>query len=319
MGKIGTYKIYWSLELLEGSCELNLANKVQENMIALSSELESGPTYFFYMMKEIISSTEDAVLSMIDRVKHMKMSTFDGEDVSQVTGQLRMAIKRLEVLNKIPAEIEKHVITVLQTSSVSKFNNFFAQLEMNLRQIPTFNLKINKILSMADSLYREYLQIGDWTSAKFTTPANAFVANDNDNGMICKNCGKSHPGEPCSRTYWKFIPPKPEENEERTNNNRIWFWCAKCRRWNVTHKTSQHVKRERTPKTGSNLPPSTTSTPAPTLASSLPIPAVQSNTLMTPSINPGTPTVISANVAQYDATLLSNRRRSFFREQFEQK
>ena len=62
----------WSLELLEGSCELNLANKVQENMIALSSELESGPTYFFYMMKEIISSTEDAVLSMIDRVKHIK-------------------------------------------------------------------------------------------------------------------------------------------------------------------------------------------------------------------------------------------------------
>ena len=43
---------------------------------------------------------------------------------------------------------------------------------------------------------------------------------------------------------------------------------------------------------------------------------------MPPSINPDAltiPTVISTNVAQYDATLLSNRRRSFFREQFEQK
>ena len=78
------------------------------------------------MMKEIISSSEDAVLSMIVRLKNMKLSSFKEENVSTASGQLRMALKRLQVLNKVPVEVNKHVLTVLQTSSVSKFNLYFA-------------------------------------------------------------------------------------------------------------------------------------------------------------------------------------------------
>ena len=103
----------WSLELFESSCDLALTNKVSENMISLSKELESIPIFFYFMMKEIILSSEDAVLAMIDRLKTMKLSIFKGEDVSKVTGQLRMAIFRLKVLNKVSIEINKHILAVL--------------------------------------------------------------------------------------------------------------------------------------------------------------------------------------------------------------
>ena len=103
----------WSLELYESSCDLALTNKVSENMISLSKELGSIPIFFYFMMKEIILSSEDAVLAMIDRLKTMKLSVFKGEDVSKVTGQLRMAIFRLKVLNKVSIEINKHILAVL--------------------------------------------------------------------------------------------------------------------------------------------------------------------------------------------------------------
>ena len=61
-------KSWLELRNLESSCETDLANKVQEDMIGLSNEVESGPIFFFYLMREIVSFTEDAVTTMIDRV-----------------------------------------------------------------------------------------------------------------------------------------------------------------------------------------------------------------------------------------------------------
>jgi hypothetical protein len=47
--------------------------------------------------------------------------------------------------------------------------------------------------------------------------------------------------------------PKQEENEERIINGKKWYYCTNCRtgrRWNKTHKTSQHKKGVGKSKTG---------------------------------------------------------------------
>ena len=51
---------------------------------------------------------------MIDKVKTMKLLAFDGDNVSKATGQFRMAIKRIEVLNKVPIELNEHILTMLR-------------------------------------------------------------------------------------------------------------------------------------------------------------------------------------------------------------
>ena len=81
----------WTLELLENSCDRNLADKIQEDLVNVDSSLECGPMFFYLMMKFIISSTEDAVTAMIEKIKTMKVSDFKGEDITLVTGQLKMA------------------------------------------------------------------------------------------------------------------------------------------------------------------------------------------------------------------------------------
>ena len=295
----------WSLELIQSSCELGLKNKVQEKMIKLPHELESGPMFFYLMMREIISSTEASTLSMVNRIKTMKLSSFKGENVSVATGQLSMALRRLQVLDKVPVEIRKHILKGLQTSSVTAFNSYFSLLETNLDQIPNFTLTNDEILDKADGLYRELLEIGEWTSAKFTTPANAFVSEDSSKEPKCARCGKHHPGQPCSVVHWKFVPPSANDNDEKSIKGKTWYWCGKCRRWNPTHKTHQHVKRESTgPTANENLrkAPQTvapgTVTPSTTSSSTEPTVAV------------------SANIAQYDTSILNNCRRSFFRNQF---
>ena len=132
------------------------------------------------MMQEIISSTKDAVTSIIERIQHMKLTTFKGENVSVATGdKLCMAILWLDILGKVPVDINKNVLDIFQTSSVSKFTLFFHQLQINLKQIPSFNLATFKILSMADATYCEYLDIGIWSLTKSTTgDTGAFMSKD---------------------------------------------------------------------------------------------------------------------------------------------
>ena len=74
-----------------------------------------------------------------------------GKNVPKVTGQIKLAIKRLEILDKVPADIERIVLDVLQTTSVPEFNGFFKQLHTNLKQLPNFILSTSKVLAMANS------------------------------------------------------------------------------------------------------------------------------------------------------------------------
>ena len=82
---------------------------------------------------------------------------------------------------------------------------------------------------------------------------------------VCWNCGEedSHTARECTKPWtnykykpsdwdkknsagkkhWSKIPPKEGATEERVVNGVKHYWCAKCRRWNKTHKTSQHVKK----------------------------------------------------------------------------
>ena len=76
----------WTLELLEGSCELELSDKVQEDLMTVGTAIESVLVFFFFAMKQIVSSTEDAIASMVTTIKTMKLSSFNGENVSKATG-----------------------------------------------------------------------------------------------------------------------------------------------------------------------------------------------------------------------------------------
>ena len=254
------------------------------------------------MMRQIISSSEDSITTMIERVKTMKLGKFDGEDVSKATGQMRMAIKRLTILNKVPVEIKRNVLEVLQTSTVPKFNLFFSQLQINLKQLVNLDIDVEDILSMADTQYKELLELGHWTSAKHNKATDAFVANgENDNDKICGRCGKKHPGQSCSLPHWKVIPPK-DGVDEKLVKNRKWFWCSRCNRWNTTHTTTQHKSKTKPPEDNpsENEPPTTPG-------------ILKDASSLKAETEVSSP---AANFVQYDLSSLQSARRTAFKNCF---
>ena len=82
-------------------------------------------------MRRITSSAKDAITTMINRVKDKRLADFEEEDVTKATGQIKMEIKRLGILNKVPNDIEKSIHDILQNSWVSDYTLFFSQLQIN--------------------------------------------------------------------------------------------------------------------------------------------------------------------------------------------
>lgn len=71
--------------------------------------------YFYVTMHRNIFSTEDTMVAMNAKIKNMRLAYFDGKYITKVTCQLKMAmaIKRLEVLIKLPEALKKNVISIL--------------------------------------------------------------------------------------------------------------------------------------------------------------------------------------------------------------
>ena len=56
----------WTLELLENSCDQNLADKIQQDLLDVELSLECGLMLLYLTTRRIISSTEDAVVAMTE-------------------------------------------------------------------------------------------------------------------------------------------------------------------------------------------------------------------------------------------------------------
>ena len=73
-------------------------------------------------MLEVTSSTTDTVRAMEHCDISLRISSFEGENVSTVVSQLRTDISRLTFLNKLPRDIVPELLEMFQSSSVPFFN-----------------------------------------------------------------------------------------------------------------------------------------------------------------------------------------------------
>eukprot|EP00978_Attheya_sp_CCMP212_P043719 scaffold290017_cov50-Attheya_sp.AAC.3 len=116
--------LVWSTELLFNSTETSLQTKIGEEFDKLPDNHKGGVVYFKIMMEQIVSSTEDAVQLMLNTLRTMKLTKFQGENVYTAVSQVRGATNRLKSLSvsRVPSDIVHQVITMLTTSSTEEFN-----------------------------------------------------------------------------------------------------------------------------------------------------------------------------------------------------
>jgi len=254
--------------------EEKLIQKVNETYLKYPMEERGGPLFFKIMIGILQNDSKDAAEFLINKVKTLNISTYEGENIETVVSLIRGAIDRLENLRDendksyIPDDFHEDLYNVFQTTSVPEFNDLFAQLKRSAKlssfvsgakaQPP----KLLDILSFAEREYRKLYRTHAWTGINTKLQETSFIADTK--GFKCFNCGGDHSLNKClvpkddarikanrklfhnkrrdkkqTKTKWK-----PPTDEEKKNNNRRmidgkeYFYYYQKRRWKPVKKNS---------------------------------------------------------------------------------
>ena len=273
----------WSQELFNNSCNAELRDKVNEKVLGVHPFEIAGPLLFYHAMTLITTQTADAVRALTLRVTNLKLGDIQGENVGTAISQMRGALLRLKALDKVPNDIVDKILNTMQTSSVEKFNRFFENISFQLRLTPN-SYTAEDILHLAEKTHREFVASGEWTGLH--SNGTTFTA-----GMQPSSSDPSN----TARRRWRRQAPKEGEKEILQRGDKSYYWCGKCRLWNTTHRTVEHIRGGPKPNVDLNLqeqraqvavgtPPSLTSKEEQPIAfySSLPIETFPQHNMITP-------------------------------------
>jgi hypothetical protein len=84
---------------------------------------------FIIMLNILLSNSEAAAESLIKRVRDQCIDAIQGKNVDKALSWLHAALHRLKHIGKTPLDITKTLLTIMQTSSVEKFNDTFHYYE----------------------------------------------------------------------------------------------------------------------------------------------------------------------------------------------
>jgi hypothetical protein len=85
-------------------------------------------------MNHLLSDSEEAAISLNERVKKFDIKNVEGENIFRVVSLLRGAVKRIQHINKMPEDIVRTLLNVMHTSSLDSFNQQFSHLQKQRKQ-----------------------------------------------------------------------------------------------------------------------------------------------------------------------------------------
>jgi hypothetical protein len=248
----------------------DLSMKISETYETFKAGEQGGPLFFILMMNHLLSDTEEAALSLNERVKKFSIKSVQGENIYRVVSLLRGAVKRLQHINKMPVDIVRTLLTVMQTSSVDAFNAQFNNIQKQRKQNAVLKKtggheewNVDDIFTLAQSEYRDMLNDNTWNGIHTKGTDSIFQAGGGPpkGGFEpeCWNCTGKHRVDECTqpkdqkrieanrkkflekkknnKTIKKFVPnPKwkrPEKGEEntRTIDGKLMFFDWDAKRW----------------------------------------------------------------------------------------
>lgn len=218
-----------TLEFLENNTTTGLWEKSLERYEEFPTYTRGGPLMFLIIMKKLQSHTEAAVQYLTNSIKAMKITSFEGENVSRVTSLIRGAYKRLSMTNKVPEDFQKTILNILQTSSVVEFNMAFQHIQREVEVVQPLltnsNItypKVDDMVRMAEKLYLELASTNTWTGVKSKGNQSSFVANDAKKPLSCWNCGMAgHHLKDCTKPKNQdLIQQRRKELRDATKKSR---------------------------------------------------------------------------------------------------
>jgi hypothetical protein len=172
------------------------------------------------MTNQLLADTEEAASSLQKRVKEFKITNVEGKDICMVVSLLRGTINCLTYIKKIPEDITKTMLKVMQTSSVDSFNETFHLIEKQQKHFSVLcktgrndaDITVDEIFILAEAEFRDLNLDCKWTQVHTTRTESAFNATGGQQRAwtpTCFNCSGPHSNKDC---------PKPKDaNQIKAN------------------------------------------------------------------------------------------------------
>ena len=199
---------------IQNNTDEELLNLVLDEYQEFKEVERGGPLLFKLIIDQIQMTTELAIDHLIMLIKSIRITEYQGENVSTVASLIKGAVKRIKnyntgdstsgssTMSKLPSDINQHLAkTTFQSTSVPEFNEMFAKLvtEHNLHVHSRSKMgsklpDIDALLHLAVSTYNTLSHTSEWTGIT-TAGKSAFVGQpSNQEGkkteQSCFNCGK---------------------------------------------------------------------------------------------------------------------------------
>ena len=172
--------LQWGAEKILNSCEDNLRDKILE-ITKDFSEFETGSIVVYkVMMTLVISSTSAAIRTLTKKLETLKLTDFDGENVSTATSFVRGAVALMKSNKAVPTDIEDMTFTIFKYCSTEDFVshvNFLSNLRLYKGLQSIDNMSYDGILLSLENKYTDLKGQEKWM-AKITPTESALVGYD---------------------------------------------------------------------------------------------------------------------------------------------
>lgn len=260
-----------------------LKNNTQETLFFQCLELylkyhpmqQGGPLMWSLILQKISSRTEQQLDYLKTKVKQLRISSLEGENVDKTVSLLDAALSTFKAAstpttNRIPQEWNKDLLTIFQTSSVSTFNSLFLKIQQDVRQAADMEGVMpqwpdhEEIIRLASATYNRLKLSGEWDvpassqkKAMVVEVRRPFKPNDNQPrpDPTCWNCGiKGHKLQQCPKPLdqakidKKRVEWKSNRRDRFNNNSNSNSRYQNNRRANVAVKSKSKNKDKDKPE-----------------------------------------------------------------------
>ena len=243
-----------SATLLQNNCTPGLWANLQADLNSIHPAFHGGPLLFYLAISRIQNPSQAAITHILETLRKIKITDYDGENVEKVVQILRsshtlLLNASLGGINYVPDDFDLTILKILQTSSVPAFNGLFADelktytASSVIKRRQAVHLTPDELFEAANGMYRQLLATNEWHIPRKKHKHSVFIADDGTIKLICDNCGKEGHSKPNC----------PEQiDEERCKRNREKrLKAARARNGNPrrTGNPRQHPRRDKNTNT----------------------------------------------------------------------
>ena len=150
-----TENLFWSRAKFMIRCTPRLREKIEESTKSFQAQYRIGPVYFVVLYKLMLSSNPVSIQAVIRRLEYIKLSDFQGENVSLIKG----AVGLLENNGAIPSEMIDIAFKIMKSSSTLKFSTHVNAMRTN-HELEVEALTLDHLLMNLQRKYNELVLNG---------------------------------------------------------------------------------------------------------------------------------------------------------------